>query len=100
MDSCLNCGGPKAPMNAYCSECFLNLYYNLESKAKEPTIYKITQSIDGWLIEQIKGESVYPPTIKKTALEVARRFLQLIDVKEAKAQDWPEEHCVGEITLE
>jgi len=62
-------------------------------------VYKITQNDSGWLIEEFYGENIYPPTFKKTAFDTARRFLQLIEVSEAKAQDWPEEHAIENVEM-
>lgn len=58
----------------------------------------IVMELDGtYIIHQHTKDSVYCPTEKKTAREVASRLLQLLNVGPVAPQDWPEEICVGEI---
>lgn len=58
----------------------------------------IVMEPDGtYTIHQHTKDSVYCPTEKKTAREVAARILQLLEVGPTAPQDWPEEVCIGEI---
>ena len=58
----------------------------------------IVEESDGtFTIHEHTRDSVYCPTVKKTAREVASRMLQLLNVGPVAPQDWPEEICIGEI---
>lgn len=58
----------------------------------------IVMESDGtFTIHQHTKDSVYCPTQKKTAREVASRLLQLLNVGPVAPQDWPEEICVGQL---
>lgn len=59
----------------------------------------IVMEPDGtYTIHQHTKDSVYCPTPKKTAREVAARMLQLLKVGPTAPQDWPEEIGIGELT--
>lgn len=61
----------------------------------EYTIYTITETSDGFIIEEQCGENIFPQTRKATAREVIARLMQIMNVGPVAPQTFPEEVCMG-----
>lgn len=84
------------PEENYADITSMQANWNAEWSDKHRWI--IVEEVDGtFTIHEHKRDSVFCPTPKKTAREVAARMLQLLNVGPTAPQDWPEEIFVGEI---
>ena len=63
----------------------------------EHTIYTITETSDGFTIEEQCGENISPQTHKATAREVIARLMQIMNVGPVAPQTFPEEVCIGHV---
>jgi hypothetical protein len=63
---------------------------------------RLIETIPGhWMIKESTNDSVFPPTIKPTTKEMVARVAQIVGLKEpTEPQNYPEEHCIGEVKLE
>ena len=61
----------------------------------EYTIYTITETSDGFALEEQCGENILPQTHKATAREVIARLMQIMNVGPVAPQTFPEEVCIG-----
>ena len=59
------------------------------------TKYTITETSDGFIIEEQCGENISPQTHKATAREVIARLMQIMNVGPVGPQIFPEEVCIG-----
>ena len=65
----------------------------------EHTIYTITETSDGFVIEEQCGENILPQTHKATAREVIARLMQIMNVGPVAPQTFPEEVCIGYVKI-
>ncbi len=59
--------------------------------------YTITETSNGFVLNEQVGESVCPQTHKKTAREVIARLMQIMKVGPVAPQAFPEEVCIGRV---
>ena len=63
---------------------------------------RLIETIPGhWMIRESTKDSVCPPTVKPTTLEMVARVAQIVGLKEpVLPQNYPEQICVGEVKME
>ena len=84
------------------------------AEIKRETFDKFTDSRQVWIIEERgadfivhqwhggdwqHGSGVAPPTVYPTLRKAAARLLQLLGTGPVAPQTWPEDICVGSVTL-
>ena len=63
---------------------------------------RLIETIPGhWMIRETTKDSVFPPTVKPTTKEMVARVAQIVGLKDpVEPQNYPEQICVGEVTME
>jgi len=63
------------------------------------TKYTITQTEDGFLLGEERGESVFPQTFKPTSRTIVARLMQLMRIGPVAPQTEPEDICIGTVWI-
>lgn len=70
------------------------------ARLRDKRVIAIVETDGKFVVEQWSDDSVWPTHDYPTKQKAAARVLQLLGIGPVAPQTWPEETCLGSITLE